>query len=97
MPSKPARPAPSPLAAHRRRMRQRGLRRVEVQVRDEDAALIRAVASALADPARADAARAALRGGVLAKGRDLKALLEAAPLEGLDLERSRDSGRDIEL
>lgn len=97
MPGKSARPVLSPLAAHRRRMRQRGLRRVEVQVRAEDAALIRAVALLLADPAQADAARAALRGSILTKGRDLKTLLESAPLEGLDLDRPRDSGRDIDL
>lgn len=62
MPTK-SKPKPtSAVAEHRRRLRGRGLRRVEVQVRGEDAPLVRAVAAALADPARAAAAaRAAAR------------------------------------
>jgi hypothetical protein len=95
-------PAPrkrlSAVAAHRERQRARGLQRVEVQVASEDAPLLRSVAAALADPARAPATRALLRARMLAPaGRDLKALLEAAPLEDDDIERSRDTGRDVAL
>jgi hypothetical protein len=81
------------LAAHRRRQRSRGLQRVEVQVRVEDAALIRAVVAALADPVRGEEARASLRDR-FAPRPGLKALLEAAPLDGIDLERPRDTGRE---
>ncbi len=88
----------TPLSEHRKRRKRAGIVRVEVQVGKDDAALIRKVASALSDPARAPAARVLLRqrfGDGKEKG--LKALLAAAPLDGIDLERSRDSGRDVEL
>jgi hypothetical protein len=88
----------SAVATHRARLRGRGLRRLEVQVRGEDAPLLRAVAAALADPGRAAETRALLRGRFApSPARSLKALLEAAPLEGVELERSRDTGRIIDL
>jgi len=86
------------LSAHRRRLKRRGVVRVEVQVRKQDASLVRGVADALSDPAREAEARALLRerfGAAKAKG--LKALLAAAPLEGIDLTRERDLGRDVVL
>lgn len=86
------------LAAHRRRLRQRGIVRVEVQVQKEDVALVRGVAAALSDPDREVEVRSLLRerfGTADAKG--LKALLAAAPLEGIDLTRQRDVGRDVAL
>jgi hypothetical protein len=87
----------SAVAEHRRRLRGRGLRRVEVQVRGEDAPLVRAVAAALADPARAAAAARALLRGRFAPTptRSLKDLLVSAPLDGVGLERSRDTGRAV--
>ena len=96
MPTK-SKPKPtSAVAEHRRRLRGRGLRRVEVQVRGEDAPLVRAVAAALADPARAAAARALLRGRFApTPARSLKDLLVSAPLDGVGLERSRDTGRAV--
>jgi len=87
-----------PIAAFRRRLKRRGIVRVEVHVRKVDAALVRGVAQALSNPAREAEARALLRerfGAATAKG--LKALLAAAPLEGIDLTRERDLGRDILL
>lgn len=81
------------LAAHRRRQRSRGLQRLEVQVRVEDAALVRAIVAALADPAQAEAVRASLHDR-FAPRPSLKALLEAAPLDGIDLDRPRDMGRE---
>jgi hypothetical protein len=81
--------------ACRRRLKRRGVVRVEVHVRKDDAALVRGVAQALSDPARETEARAMLRerfGAGRAKG--FKALLAAAPLEGIDLVRERDPGRD---
>ena len=91
-------PAKSALAEHRQRLRSRGLQRVEVQVRSEDAPLVRAVAAALADPGQAAEARALLRGRFAqAPARSLKDLLASAPLEGVELDRSHDTGRAIEL
>ncbi len=96
--SKPKPQPGSALAEHRRRLRGRGLQRVEVQVRGEDAPLVRAVAAALADPGRAAEARALLRGRFApAPARSLKGLLASAPLEGVDLDRPRNAGRAIDL
>jgi hypothetical protein len=72
--------------------------RVEVHVSKGDAALVRGVAQALADPEREREVRAFLRerfAGNRAKG--LKALLASAPLEGIDLTRDRNMGRDVDL
>ena len=87
-----------PLSAFRRRLKRRGVVRVEVHVRKDDAALVRGVAKALADPVRQAEARALLRERFGAgEARGLKALLAAAPLEGIDLTRERDLGRDAAL
>jgi hypothetical protein len=86
------------LSAYRRRLKREGIVRLEVKVPKQDAPLVRNVASALADPEREAETRALLRerfGAVQAKG--LKALLAAVPLEGLDLARERDLGRDAAL
>ena len=86
------------LIAHRRRQKRRGVVRLEVHVRKSDAVLIRGLVKALADPAREVEVRAALR-EQFARGaaKGLKALLAAAPLEGIDLRRARDRGRDVDL
>jgi hypothetical protein len=87
-----------PLSEYRRRLKRRGVVRVEVHVRKDDAPLIRGVARALDDPARADQARALLRARFTPeKAQGLKALLAAAPLEGIDLTRDRDTGRPVDL
>jgi hypothetical protein len=86
------------LSAYRHRLKRKGIVRVEINVRKDDAALIRGVVKALGDPDRQAETRNLLRerfGGGKAKG--LKALLAAAPLEGIDLRRDRDVGRDVEL
>lgn len=84
------------VANHRRRMKRLGLVRVELKVRKEDVPLLRSVASALADPSRAGETRALLRDRFSAPGpKGLKALLAAAPLEGIDLARPRDMGREL--
>ena len=97
----PSKPTPKPLSAvaeHRRRLRSRGLQRVEVQVRGEDAPLVRAVAAALADPDHAGETRALLRRRFRPEPtRSLKDLLAAAPLDDIDLTRPRDTGRAIDL
>lgn len=86
------------LAQHRKRLRSRGLQRLEVQVRGEDAPLVRAIAAALADPGQAAEARALLlRQFAPAPIRSLKDLIASAPLDGIDLDRPRDTGRAVEL
>jgi hypothetical protein len=90
--------AKSSLSNHRARMAHRGLVRVEVNVCKDDAGLIRQVAAALSDPARQAATRLLIRqrfGEPAAN--DLKALLASAPLDGIDLDRTADLGRDIDL
>ena len=84
---------------HRRRLKERGLVRLEVQAPETDRALIRRIASLLrGDPERAAEIRQKLRHLI---GDDpkpsLKALLASAPLEGIDLTRQRDLGREVEL
>jgi hypothetical protein len=72
--------------------------RLEVNVRQDDAALVRNVVKALSSPEQEQAARALLRehfGSLPTEG--LKALLAAAPLEAIDLDRACDVGRDIDL
>ncbi len=86
------------VAAHRRRLKKRGLVRLEVSVRKDDAPLVRGVVRALGDPQRGGKTRRLLRehfGSAHAAG--LKALLAAAPLDGVDLTRDRDVGRDVKL
>jgi hypothetical protein len=91
-------PQRKPVAAYRRRLKQRGVVRVEVHVRKDDAALVRGVAQALSDPAREAEARAMLRDRFgPSKATGLKALIAAAPLEGIDLGRDSDLGRDLAL
>jgi hypothetical protein len=90
--------AKSALASHRARKARQGFVRVEVNVSKEDAGLVRQVAAALADPARQAAARVLLRQRFAEPPRaSLKALLVAAPLDGIELDRSRDLGRDVDL
>jgi len=90
--------ARSSLSRHRARKARQGFVRVEVSVRKEDAGLVREVATALSDPTRQSAARKLLRQQFVEPRKlTLKALLASAPLEGIDLDRNRDFGRDAEL
>jgi hypothetical protein len=79
-------------------MARRGFVRVEVNVSKDDATLVREVAAALSDPARQAAARTLLRQRFVEPPKvSLKALLAAAPLDGIDLDRGPDLGRDVDL
>jgi hypothetical protein len=90
--------AKSSLAGHRARMARRGLVRVEVNVSKDDATLVRHVAAALTDPTRQGAARTLLRQRFIEPPSvSLKALLASAPLEGIDLDRGPDHGREVDL
>ena len=78
------------LSADRRRLKRRGIARLEVRVHRDDVALVRSVVRALADPERGNETRALLRDRFGAPpSRGLKALLAAAPLEGINLDRDR--------
>lgn len=89
---------PSPVTQWRKRRQRQGFVRVEVQVRKKDAALVRDVATALGDPERESETRAILRERIVTpRSGGLKALLASAPLEGIDLDRPRDFGRDVAL
>ena len=86
---------PSPVTRWRKRRERQGFVRLEIQVRKEDAALLRDVASALGDPDRETETRALLRDRIAAPRQGgLKALIASAPLDGIDLDRPRDFGRD---
>ena len=86
------------LSRYRRGLKRRGIARLEVRVSKDDVPLVRGILDALADPTRAEEARMLLRKHFGAgKGAGLKALLAAAPLEGVDLGRGRDLGRDVDL
>jgi hypothetical protein len=88
----------SSVAIHRARRERQGFVRVEVNVRKEDVGLVRRVASALSDPARQAEARKLLRQRFVEPPKvSLKALLASAPLDGIDLDRGRDLGRDVDL
>jgi len=79
-------------------LERRGLVRVEVNVRKEDASLVRRVASALSDPLRRAEARLLLRQRFVEPPKvSLKSLLASAPLDGIELDRSGDVGRDVDL
>ena len=67
-------------------------------MRKEDANLVRRVASALSDPSRQAEARRLLRQRFAEQPKvSLKALLASAPLDGIDLDRSPDPGREVDL
>jgi hypothetical protein len=86
------------LAAYRRRLKRRGVVRLEVRVRKADAALVRGGVAALADPDRELEARAMLRARfAVGPAKGLKALLAAAPLEGIALDRAPDPARNVDL
>ena len=83
---------------YRERLERKGWVRCEVKIPQEDVALIRGVAAVLSDPNRGAAARTLLRAHFGdSSSPSLKALLAAAPLEGIDIERSADPGRVPEL
>ena len=84
---------------HRERQSKKGLARMELSVPTQDRELLKTVASQLRKGGfDADRMRMLLRSAV--KGEDLidfKTFLEMAPLEGVDLERSKDTGwREID-
>ena len=80
-------------------MKRKGMVRVEVRVGKQDVVnLVRKLANALTDNSRAQDVRSLLRQHFSkSEHPGLKALLAAAPLEGIDLVREPDFGRAGEL
>ena len=88
----------SAVRMHRRRLRERGLKRVELQAGEADASLLRELARILRDDSkRAERARRRLGELVTEQPAGLKALLSAAPLGGVRITRSADRGRTVQL
>lgn len=87
----------SSVRANRERMNRRGMVRVEVHVRKEYAGLVRGVAAALGDPKREVETSKILREKIAPSRRDLTELLASAPLGGIDVDRPRDFGREVEI
>ncbi len=87
------------VSEYRRRQQRNGIVRVEICVPEGDKELLRkAVANLRAGGKIAEQTRAALSSVLNPyEGMNLKDLLESAPLEGLDLSRSKETGRDIDL
>ena len=89
---------PSAVAQSHNRRQSQVLVCVEVQVRKEDADLVRDVATALGDPERESETRTILREKIArTRAEGLKALLASAPLNGIDFGRPRDLGRNLDL
>jgi hypothetical protein len=84
---------------HRSRQAKRGMVRMEISVPEGDRELLRQTAANLrVGGDLAEKTRMALLSVINPyEGMGLKELLEAAPLEDLDLERSRETWRDIDL
>lgn len=79
----------------RKRQAALGFVRVQVQVRNEDASLVREIASVLRDPSRHEATRSVLRKHITpSPAKSFKALLASAPLADIELDRSTDSSRE---
>jgi len=84
---------------HRSRLRKKGLSRLEVVVPDTDKPLFKELARRLrGSPREADEMRHELLVLTYEEPKTgFKELLAAAPLDGIDLDRDRDTGREIDL
>lgn len=87
------------VSRYRKRQERKGISRVEISVPDSDKELLKQTAANLRAGGKiAEQTRAALRSVLNPyEGMSLKELLESAPLEGLELERSKETARDIDL
>jgi hypothetical protein len=84
---------------YRKRQKEKGVVRVEVNVPEVDKPLIRQLARNLRSGGQAaENTRAVLAAALNPyEGMNLKQLLENSPLDELELVRSRESWRDVEL
>ena len=84
--------------SHRKRLKASGLVRLEVQATETDAQLIKCLAKVLRNGKQAESVRTTLQKLLAEQEKpSLKALLAAAPLEDIELDRPRDFGRTVEL
>ncbi len=84
---------------YRKRQKEKGLVRVEINVPEVDRPLIKRAAKGLRSGGdTAEKIRAALESALNPyAGMSLKELLENSPLDEIELERSKESWREIEL
>ena len=84
---------------HRRRLKDNGMARVEGNVPENDKSLIKAIASKLRNTNQESETFRHSLAKALASPRPMtfKELLECAPLDGVDLERSKEGWREVEL
>ena len=87
------------VARHRERQLNKGIVRLEINVPEHDRGLLRALAAELrAGGTIAGRIRNTLQSALAHKQQvSFKELLESAPMEGIEFERSRDPGREIEF
>jgi hypothetical protein len=87
------------VSRHRRRQKEKGMVRMEVSVPDSDRELIRQTAANLRAGGKiAEQTRAAMNSIINPfAGMNLKELIEAMPLGELEIERSKETGREIEF
>ena len=87
------------VARHRERQLNKGIVRLEINVPEHDRDLLRVVAAELrAGGTIAGRIRNALQSALAHKQPvSFKEFLESAPMEGIDLERSGEPGREIEF
>ena len=84
---------PSPITQWRECRQRQGFVRVDAQVRNEDAALVRDIATTPVDPGRETETCTILRWKIAApRSGGLKALLSSMSPVGIDFERPRDFG-----
>ena len=89
---------PSPISPRRERNHRQASARIERQSKKGHAGLTRDVVTGHGNSLPESEASDALdKKTVATRARGFKKLLASAPLEGIDLERSRESGRDIPL
>ena len=85
------------LSTYRRRLKQRGVVRLEVHVRKDDAALVRGVVKALADPEREGEARPCCVNASGPARQRASRHYWPPPRSGINLSRDPDFGRDVRL
>ena len=84
---------------YRKRLKERGIVRLEVYASETDAVLIRHIAKVLREESeQAVQVRKQIRSLIGPREKpSLKALLASAPLDGIDLSRQKDTGRKVDL
>ena len=84
---------------HRKRQSEKGIVRLEINIPESDRKLLRATAAQLrAGGPNADQIRTVLESSLTGNELvDFKQFLELAPMEDIDLERNKDTNREMEF